>query len=204
MRPEVSDVAEGFYSRLGPAITADDESTDWTLLKFVDAIVTVLLGDVDTIVSDTDEHQGWEAVFNVEDAPEFALDYLAQFVGVKIEQQMTAAQKRLAISTPAGFARGTIAAMRAAAQAWLTGDKTVNFTERDGGAYLLTVETYIGETPNADAVEAALIKAKPAGILLTYAAVVGLTYADLESSHADYAAVEAAYSTYDELRRDTP
>jgi len=102
--------------------------------------------------------------------------------------------------------------MRAAAQATLTGNKTVIINERDGDsatqpidyAYYLTVETYQGQTPDPAMTQRALLSQKPAGIVLTYVTIAGQTYDQVRTRFATYAALLAAYPTYADVWRDTP
>ena len=85
-----------------------------------------------------------------ETCPAWALPWLAQFVGASIPEGATDEQARAIIANLSSFHRGTPAAMTAAAQAFLTGNKTVLFRERDGSAYRLEVVTYEDESPRSD------------------------------------------------------
>jgi hypothetical protein len=147
---------------------------------------------------------------DVDRCPDWALPWLAQLVGVTIPAGVTDPELvRAAIRDVAGWHRGTPAALRGAASAYLTGTKTVYFRERDptGGdpPYCLEVVTRAGETPDPAAVEAALRRQKPAGILLTYRTVDGWDYQELTTSGPDpYSALDDAYSTYRLLREGPP
>lgn len=164
---------------------------------FLDAI-GVMFEQVQEIVVDGDQ-PGWTVPVTLSDAK--ALDWLGQFVGVRLAPGLTESQRRQAIDDVAGFRRGTPASLRGAAYRTLTGNRTVAFYERDGGdAYALTVITYVDETPDPAATEAAIRALKPAGIVLTYLCVDGQTYTQLLAGTTDYADVEATFADYIELR----
>ena len=103
-----------------------------------------------------------------------------------------------------GFKRGTQAAMEAAAAPYLIGQQRLDFQERQGGAYRLTVSSYASETPDSAAVLAALISQKPAGILLTYNVLGGQTYTDVKRKHATYQNARDTYANYLDMRSTAP
>ena len=84
---------------------------------------------------------------------------------------LTDAQRREAISAQVGFARGTLGAITAAAQMYLTGTQRVDINERDTGPYHLTVTVYSSQ-------------------------VTGKSYADLSALYPTYAQLTAAFPTY--------
>ncbi len=195
-RPIVSQAAERIYERLAP-VAAQDEQTGWQLLRFVDAVVTSLQGRLLDWVSETDEHVSWGMLLDADEAPPEALPWLAQFVGEDLSDDMTVADQRTAIKTHAGFDRGTPAAMAASVRRLLTGSQHVEIIERAGDdPYLLAVVTYTAETPDEDRVMAALLKHKPAGVVMIYAVVDGQTYNAIESGYDDYADLLGTYPSY--------
>jgi hypothetical protein len=162
-------------------------------LEVLIGAIGAMFEPVQEIVFDGDE-AGWSVPVTVALATE--LEWLGQFVGVRREPQLTDAQFRTAITSVAGFSRGTPAALRAAAARTLTGDKRVEFYERDGDPYEATALTYVGETPSPSATEAAIRSQKPAGIILNYITVDGYTYVVLETLMADYAELESTFADY--------
>jgi hypothetical protein len=177
--------SEDSRERLEPFLSPD-------LGVLVDAI-GVMFEQVQEIVIDGDQ-PGWTVPVTLSESP--ALAWLGQFVGVRPRAEYIDETFRVAIGDVDGFSRGTPASMAAAAAKTLTGDKTVNFYERDGSAYQLTAVTYTSETPDEAATEAALNLYKPAGIILTYVRVDGQVYAELESSYDDYADLESTFADY--------
>lgn len=198
-RPDASPIAERAWGDLGPWARADALTEDWDLLRLVEAA----LGDlqlVEDLVRDTDEVDGWGAIMDVDLAPDQYLDYLAQFPGVRGRTYALADDKRAAIRAKPTTRRGTPAALVEAAQATLTDTKTVKLFERyTGNAYRVHVQTITSETPDAPATLAALLAAKPGGLILTHAAVAGRTYLDVAAEFADYTALEAE-GTYADVR----
>lgn len=166
-RPVVSDTTEEIYAGLGP-MTNGDEDTDWTLLLFVDSVGR-LLHDVELLARDTEDVPGWSSILDPDAAPVVYLPWLAQFVGVSWAATPTEANQRLRIANREGQARGTLAALIAAVQSTLDEPKQVTVDERYlDDAYRLRVVTYTSQTPDSDATLAAILRQKPAGIVLEY------------------------------------
>jgi threonine dehydrogenase-like Zn-dependent dehydrogenase len=129
------------------------------------------------VARDTPAGPGWSAVLDLGRCPDAWLPWLAQFVGVTVIAGSTPNAMRERIASTDGFKRGTPEAIRGAAQATLTGNRTVTFRERDANSpdppYTLEVVTLTGETPNPAATRAAIVAQKPGGIVLNYRTVEG-------------------------------
>lgn len=182
---------------------AEDDSTG-QLRDFMEAIA----GDLERvalIAGEGDNGQpNWTAAFDLDRAPPEILPWLAQFVGAEVTPAMPEADARSAIRTPDGFAVGTVAAIKAAAERTLTGTKRVIIGQRTPGPGDLYVRTIASETPNPAATEAAIRSQKPWHLVLDYAASTGLTYIDLAAEYDSYDELEAADLTYDELAEQLP
>lgn len=163
-------VREAYYG-LGPWARADEDV--WELLQFVQALFGQLV-EIDDLVRDTDEHVGWGRLLDVDAAPEWALPWLAQFVGVTPIKGLDAASQRLRIKEAAGFHRGSVNAIKAAAGQYLTGTRRVELYERDGSPWRFRIRTYESETPNAQAVRDAVAALKPAGLIFIHEVQRGL------------------------------
>lgn len=205
-RPVVSAAAEQLYAYLG-ALATDDESTDWQLLKYCDSLAAMVEPLFDW-VSDTDAMPGWAILFNADEAPVEALPWLAQFVGVQLSEGAPEAEARTAIKAHLGFARGTPAAIEAAAARYLVGPKRVRIQERFAqgvdNPYGLWIRVFTPDTPDGAQVLQAILGQKPAGVLLDFAVADGQTYDDLNLAFASFNAVNAAYASFEELRTDIP
>lgn len=195
-RPTVTPTAEEAYAAMG-AWAAEDARLDYPLLRFI-AATADLLDPIEALVRDRDDQPGWAIVFDPDTAPLEFLDWMGQFLGVTPVLGLPAEARRLRIRETAGFQRGTRASIEGAARQYLTGNRQVLVYEREGSPYRLTVRTYETETPNAPAVRAALMAAKPAGLVLTYEVASGGTYAELATAYPTYPGLDAAFANYRE------
>lgn len=209
-RPTVGDVAEDLYEAVAP-LAWNDANVGWHLLLYCEAAGR-MLEQVHDYVREHDDLglPGWGILFSVDDCPEEALGYLAQFVGVTLLAGATAAQSRSRIRNTDGFKAGTPGAIVEAAEATLTGTQTVRLLERylasdpsADHAYHLQVRTRASETPDPDATLAAVLTQKPAGIVLDYAAVAGADYQQHTTQNATYTARSARFATYAAATADT-
>jgi hypothetical protein len=199
--PTLSAVGERVFDDLAP-VAGQDADNDDALAKFVHAVVAPL-EEVDELVSPTEDGApGWVTVSDADAVAVKMLPWLGQFVGVKPAAGLTEAEQRARVNAAAGFRRGTVGAMRAAPEPYLTGTKTVFFIERHTSAYNFSVATLASETADADAVEAALLAQKPAGLVMTYSTIVGGDYATLEATHLDYDEIETDFADYAAIRDD--
>jgi len=159
-------------------------------------------------IYDPEEGLPGSPLVDVDRCPDWALPWLAALVGVTLPTGIDAATMREGIRSVAGWKRGTPAALRAAAGLHLTGDKTVYFRERDptGGdpPYCVEVVTLTSETPDPAAVEAALRRQKPAGLVLTYRVVAGYDWQQVDADYASWSALDAAYSSWRRLVNKEP
>lgn len=201
--PLLPSYAARLYQALQP-LAYDDASQGYALAYLCKAI-GAMYQPVCDLVEDTAAGPGWSPLMDVARCPLFALPWLAQLVGVTLTDPSDDAGSRAEIRAAAGFSRGTVAAMKAAAAATLTGDDpTVIFRERDGSAYRLTVLTRTSETPDEAATLAALTAQKPAGIVLTYLTIPDWTYGDLHAAYTTYSDVHGAYTTYRGVHTNDP
>lgn len=200
----MTNVGDQLYEALEPLARQTGDATNGAPLRSLATALGTLLQVVVDLSEDTPQGPGWSAIMDVDGAPTFALPWLAQLVGVRLPAGETDAQQRDRIRNAEGFKRGTPAAMVSAAQRLLTGTKTVFFRERDGGAYRLSVWTRLSETADPAAVEAALREQKPAGIILTYAAIADWTLQDVYDTFATFQDIYTTYATLQGLALNAP
>lgn len=199
-RPIVGTVAEALYARMAP-VADQDEALGWPLLNYIGAVCDSYLQDIDDLSSDKPTYIGWGGILNPDTAPTYALGWLAQLVGVRLNPSLSTAQNIALIKTPIGFQRGSPAAIKAAVLPYLTGTKTVSLVERyTADAYKVLVSTLTGEVPDTAAMQAAALAQKPAGILMTFTAQLGQTYLQLRTAKATYTIAKAAYVDYTAMR----
>lgn len=195
--------AQMVYNKLRPA-TGDDARNNYALAKYIEA--SCLGGqDVDTLVAESANMPPWSRALDIDLVPAAGIPWLAQMAGVTIDTTQSESAQRTQAKTQGGFRRGRPASIAAAAQATLTGSKTVTIRERvNGDAYALTVITRTAETPDSAKTLAAILKEKPAGLVLTYSVLTGTDYAGLLSEYATYAIVFSTFTTYGGVLSDVP
>lgn len=158
------------YAALEPVVASDDTNGD-VALALIDSMGSQL-DPITVVVSDTDDGPGWSSVLDLTRCPSWALRWLGQFVGVTVPATVDDDDARALILGEAGFGRGTLAAMQAAAAPYLQPGHSVTFTERTPDAYHLTAT-------------------------VAESSIVGATYAELSTLYPLYTDLEAAFATYD-------
>lgn len=151
--PVPDSVAAEILDALTPMLYADaDAPQNNALAIFVNALCEPTLQEVEDYASDdpTTGAIGYSAWVDIDRAPDKALPWLAQFVGVKLTGGLTPTQQRQQIEDLANLNRATLPAFVAAAKPFLTGTKAVILRERFGSAYRLSVVTYLSQTPVED------------------------------------------------------
>lgn len=190
-------VGSEIYERLGSHTNADASG----LLSVYIGGMGLMFQKVADISSDSDTAPGWSSVMDPDLVPADWIPWLGQFVGAAIAEGTAEVEAREIIKHPEGQRRGTIPALYDKVARTLTGvSPAVIIFERYGGdAYDLHVTTFDVETPDPVATGAAALSGKAAGLILTYTSVVGGTYDWLTGTFADYDAVEAAFTNYDDI-----
>lgn len=164
----INTAGQALYDHAAPLLE-DDEQHGWAGL-YLCAAIGAMLQDADQVVSDDDTYPGWARAMDPAVCPAAWLPWLAWVYGVTLVPNSSEQQQRDTITNLPPHQRGTRASLIAAAQQHLTGNKLVDFIERDGDAWQLAVVTRTSETPSTALVLAALLEQKPAGIILTYTA----------------------------------
>jgi len=197
--PTLESFAENLYAGMDPLAWLD-ASVGWALAQFC-AALGVMFQPVEDVARDTPDGPGGSAVVDLDRCPDAWLPWLAQFVGVTVIPGSSPADMRARITSTDGFHRGTPAAIRAAAQATLTGTQTVTFRERDSNSadppYTLEVVTLTDETPDPAATRAAIIAQKPAGIVLNFRTVAGQDWQAVQAK--TWRTARTTYATWRKL-----
>lgn len=205
--PVLASFAQELYDRLAP-LQYDEANQDYALAKLCAAIGEMfqVVEDLSRDGTDLDgkEAPGWSQLLDIDRTPNYALGWLAQFVGVTLRAGLTDAAQRQRIKNTDGWNRGTPAAIVAAAQQFLTGTQTVILRERFPDAYSFQVLTRTSETPSSAQVLAALVEQKPAGLVMLYNTISGNDYQLLITNHSLYSNVFADYATYQGVVNDAP
>lgn len=197
-KPELAPTGERLRDRTAPLAPHDDR------YGYAHAYLCGSLGAIFDEVAEVFDPEGdvppMAPLLDPELCPDWALPWLAQFVGITLPAGMPPDEAREVIGAVYGFRRGTRQAMEAAAALYLTGEKTVHFRERDPDSpdppYTLEVVTLDEETPDPAAVERALIALKPGGLVLKYRGVVGWDYQEMTGEGGTYLALKSKFATY--------
>lgn len=140
---------ESLYDALEP-IADQDEEQNWALLEFCGAIAS-MFDQVEGYSRDTeDDRPGWSQILDPTRAPEETLAWLHQITGTRPLPGLSVADQRSRVLELSGQKRGTVGAMIAAAQRYLSGTKSVTILERTPDPYSFAIQTLESETPVTD------------------------------------------------------
>jgi hypothetical protein len=198
---ELTDTGERLYGALEP-LAIKDEENGFVLAKLCAGLAAMVDPIAEVVRDQEDETPGWAILFQIATkAPVRWLEWVAQFVGVKLTGAPSVEVERSWIETPIGFQRCSEAALRAAVQATLTGTKTI-YVQRfyNKEAFQVHVTVLTAECASEEITEHAALSQIPAWENLTFRVVEGGTYGILAASHATYELMEAAHTSYEDIR----
>lgn len=191
-----SNLWELLYEALNPL---NDPDPDDHLLKFCQGVCAPMQPAYD-LVRERDDMVGWSIAFDVDEAPAEVLPFLAQHVGVVPTPEMTEEQLRNEIREPTGWTRGQSSTVIVIGQRGLTGSKRVILRERTPSPGHCYIRTLKSETPDEAKTYADLRwQGVPAWEVLDYAALDGVTWADVAVGWEDWADVASAFDSWADL-----
>lgn len=177
-----------WWNQMGPWRDADLASglagNGYALLQLIDAI-GYQYDITEQYTRDDPNHVGWGQLLDINICPTFALSWLAQFVGVNIPLGLTDAQMRQLIINQTNAKRGTAATLVGILQSFLTSTRLVQLFERNPDPYSFIIICQLSQMPGgaggvaAIAARAALIAAKPAGLIMSFLIQEGLTWDEM-------------------------
>lgn len=150
-----------------------DGAPDPLLAGLVEALMTTL--DRPALVAHGEPGlPPWRALTDPAVAPAWALPFAAQWTGGRMPPRRPGepsedyiARARREVVYPLGMRRGSALTAVEAAREHLTGERTIVFREQFAGdPWQLMVVTRVEETPDPDAMRAAVRRVLPAGVLL--------------------------------------
>jgi hypothetical protein len=145
---------------------------------------------------------GWSTLLDPDNCPTQFLPYLGMFVGVYIPPGTADATARSLIKNEAGWARGTAAAIVAAAQRNLIGTQSVSLLERTPDPYSFNLVVRPEECQNPAALTAAVNAVKPAGVVWTLVLTDTWDIFQMEASQGTLSALEGNFATITGLEQD--
>lgn len=196
---QVPPTHERVLAALGPGI-ADRAG------PLLPALVRVLTSELDDVAAVTvDDPRGPAVLYDLDASPRPG--FLGQYVGVPFDTTLSRAQQ-IARVRSRGQTRGTPRALDAAARGTLTPvgalPAVVELVERDGSAYRVRVRTYAAETPDPAATKAALLAAKPVGLVLIHELLSGWSFGDAVSYGGSFAMLRDSGATFGGYARRLP
>lgn len=198
-KPALTDTGERLYAQLAPTYFKEDERYGWAGTIFASALARMFDGAAE-VVQPIGTKPPFAVLFDVANVAARWLAWVAQFVGVDLRTSPNAATSRAWIKSPLSYTRGTTTAMKLAAEATLTGSKTLFFyTRYNEEPFRLKAASLVTQTANPTATREAVESMMPAWIVLEYETVAGGTMAILEASHAKISEIEAAHATMSDL-----
>jgi hypothetical protein len=134
---EMSAAGRRIYEQLGP-YAADDEGGGWVLAGLVDGIARGLLGQLEELVAPDDSAGPLEWLLDPEHAPAWALAWLGQLVGVRVDPAVQepgadpadVAEVRRLIRDAPMWARGTLRYLQAVTVPLLVDGARIRVRER--------------------------------------------------------------------------
>lgn len=194
--PNGANLAARLFEQLLPFQTLDTLGHLWALCDGIYA----MFEQVETLTATrSDELSGWANLLDIDAIDTDKLGYLAQFVGVALTPGLSDADQRAWISATTGFARCRPATIITQVQSTLTGTKTVTLRERVPNAWEYTVVTKPSETPDPTYTNQMIQEQKPGPDIVTHLMVESPDYEWVKDSYTTYAAVKAAYATYQDI-----
>lgn len=204
-KPALSESAERLYNQLAPIFFRSDEASGWQGALYCSALAKKK-DKMAVVVQPQNGKPPFAILLCPQECPEEWLPWLGQFVGipaVTIEALIKtgkASTARQWIEAPINYLRGRTSAMKLAAEATLTGKKTLYFYVRySGEAFRIKAASIAGETPSATATREAIEQWMPAWCVLEYETVTNGTLAILEASHPKLSEVEAAHTSLSDM-----
>jgi tail protein P2 I len=203
--PLTTQVGGDLYDALEP-LTYADERLGWPLANFGDALALILEETAQLVRADDEGNDGWSAFADPQRCPSAYLYTLAQWAGVRYPRRMSEAHLRELIGPRApGLWRGTKEALIDTVQRYLTPDGSIYFEERaDGDPYKLRISTFVYDTLNEAAIRRELTVQVPAGLILDYRLIAGISYAILRRLVVSYAEMRTKFATYEAVRTYVP
>jgi hypothetical protein len=198
----LTDSGQRLYDSIAPLMTQD--AANGNVGQILCGAFATMLDPAAYVARDNQDNglPGWAVIFDVDNVQAQWLPWLSQFLGdtaAVLTTSNVAAQRSL-ITTPVNFTRGRPSTIVAAAQATLTGAKTVIMNQFVGASpWAISISTFTSQTPNPTATKNAILATMPAWLVPTISVITGGDYATLAASHASYTLMEAAHTHYSDI-----
>ena len=159
--------AEQALARLAPINIGD------ATLSYIVEALNLHAVEVDEVVPDTHTHMTWARILDPATVPSWALEWLAQLVGVRLLPADTEDEARERISQAAGLHRTTDLAMQQEVARTLTVNdpsRVIVLNRVGGDPWAQTVKVPSSICPDTAASAAAALRQKRTGVVLAFVA----------------------------------
>lgn len=211
LRERTASLGGGGVGPAGGELNVTDAQYGFAHAYLSEALVHGLRDTAAIIDPADDTHEPWSVLFDVDtcpvmdmaDDPAIALRWLGQCVGVTIAPNTDPVLARQMVRDMLGMRRGSVRAITTAIRLAMGNPAApVFFRERNANmgsdpAYQLEVVTDAGTTADPNAVRAACMTQKPAGIILDYHTVASWDYQQVKTENpGPYSALTAQTTKY--------
>jgi hypothetical protein len=142
-----------------------DADNDYALKTLCYALAQ-MFNQVELLARSDGTADPWSIIMDADNAPDYVLPYIAQFVGQTIPVGTPEADARQLIKDPSNQKRGSLPKLIYEAKRFLTGSQYVRVIERDTSPYHFSVFVHTSEVTDSAALAAALQAVKPAGLVM--------------------------------------
>lgn len=175
-----ADLWEVLYEAFGYMRDFDPDN-GYALRKLCEAWCAPLQRPYDVVRERADQPAPFSVLFDPDQCPAWLLPYAVQWVGVVPTPEMSEAQLREEFRQPAGWARGRPESIKTAIRRTLTGEQRVILKAQTPEVGHHYIRVLLSECPDPARTAAVARAAVPAWEALDFAAIAGVSLADLEA-----------------------
>lgn len=200
---EGSQLWEVLYESLG-FHQETDEATDYQL-RILCEVVMAPLQRVYDLVREREGRAAGGTMLDPDNVPAEGLLYLSQYVGAKLLPNMDETQRRDEIKRPSTWRRGETETIELIVKRELTGDAWIRIRPRTPGPGQIYIRVLSDECAAPARLEQTLLdEAIPAWTVLDFAAIEGVTVADVAAGWKTVAEAAEAFPTVNDMRVMVP
>lgn len=213
-RPAMNSVATQVYDSLVPfndLAGKDGEAVDWALAYFVNWLCDSTLQQVAGYAFDGDGGElGWSVLLDLDRVPDEAIKYLAQFVGVTINDALDVAGRKAQIANLESMQRGSASYIRSLLDTLVAAEGSSDWVLRerydptnpsvDSAYHFQVIIVTDDPSPDPDPTLLALRKAKPAGLIMHYQRATANDWQYIADNYTDWSDVRSSFTDWDDVR----
>jgi hypothetical protein len=198
MSEDGSQLWELLYESMGYLRRLDAEN-GYQLRSYFEALCAPMQPLWEVLRERNDGTPPYGILYDVDRCPVDLLPFLSTHVGARLTSDMDEEQRRNEIRHPTTWRRGQTDVMKLVMRRTLSGGKRVIVRERTPTAPDIYVRTLKAETPSEAITEAVAAEWKVGGLVLDYAAIDGVTWADIAAAYEDWDEVADTFPSWADL-----